>query len=69
MQKDELIERLEELLNDLKEDPTPLEAWIDSKTGLEWQIEESDEMTWDEAMEYAKSLGNSYYVRCVRGGQ
>jgi formylglycine-generating enzyme required for sulfatase activity len=31
-------------------------TWKDSKTGLEWQCESPDEMTWYEAQEYAESL-------------
>jgi formylglycine-generating enzyme required for sulfatase activity len=31
-------------------------TWKDPKTGLEWQYESPGEMTWYEAMEYAKSL-------------
>jgi len=38
----------------LLERKTP--TWKDPKTGLEWQCESPGEMTWDEALEYAKSL-------------
>jgi len=31
-------------------------AWKDPKTGLEWQCESPGKMTWNGAMEYAKSL-------------
>lgn len=31
-------------------------TWQDPKTGLEWQYETPGEMTWNEALEYAKSL-------------
>ena len=35
-------------------DKTP--TWKDPETGLEWQYESPGEMTWGDAMEYAKSL-------------
>lgn len=31
-------------------------TWQDPKTGMEWQYESPGEMTWYEALEYAKSL-------------
>ena len=31
-------------------------TWLDPKTGLEWQCESPGEMTWEKALEYAKSL-------------
>jgi len=31
-------------------------TWQDPKTGLEWQCESPGEMTWNDALEYAKSL-------------
>lgn len=31
-------------------------TWKDHRTGLEWQCESPGEMTWYEALEYAKSL-------------
>ncbi|MCK4794912.1 MAG: DUF1566 domain-containing protein [Desulfobacteraceae bacterium] len=31
-------------------------TWKDPKTGMEWQYESPGEMTWYEALEYAKSL-------------
>jgi hypothetical protein len=31
-------------------------TWKDPKTGMEWQYESTGEMTWYEALEYAKSL-------------
>jgi len=31
-------------------------VWKDPKTGLEWQCESPGKMTWNDAMEYAKSL-------------
>ena len=38
----------------LVKDKTP--TWKDPETGLEWQYESPGEMTWGDAMEYAKSL-------------
>lgn len=31
-------------------------TWKDPKTGLEWQLHSPGEMTWHEALEYARSL-------------
>ena len=31
-------------------------TWVDAKTGLEWQCDSPGEMSWHEAMEYAKTL-------------
>ena len=31
-------------------------TWLDPKTGIEWQYESVDEMSWNEALEYAQSL-------------
>ncbi len=31
-------------------------TWVDPKTGLEWQYESPGEMSWNDALEYAKSL-------------
>ena len=31
-------------------------TWLDPKTGLEWQYECAGEMSWSNAMEYARSL-------------
>ena len=31
-------------------------TWKDPKTGLEWQCESPGEMTWNDALKYAKSL-------------
>ena len=31
-------------------------TWVDPKTGLEWQRNSPGKMTWDKAMEYAKTL-------------
>ena len=31
-------------------------TWLDPETGLEWQYECAGEMSWTEAMEYARSL-------------
>jgi len=31
-------------------------TWQDPKTGMEWQYESPGEMTWNDALEYAKSL-------------
>jgi len=39
---------------ELGERRTP--TWKDPKTGLEWQIESPGELTWNEALGYAKSL-------------
>jgi len=33
---------------------------LDTKTGLEWQTEATGPITWDEAMEYAESLGKDW---------
>lgn len=30
--------------------------WKDTKTGLEWQLKSPGEMTWHQALEYAKTL-------------
>lgn len=31
-------------------------TWLDPVTGLEWQVDSPGEMSWHEALEYAKSL-------------
>jgi len=39
---------------------------LDTATGLEWQAEAvANQMMWDEAMEYAKSLGNDWRMPTI----
>ena len=53
-------EELRELENKTEEECAPRKrktpTWKDPKTGLEWQYESPGEMTWNDALEYAKSL-------------
>jgi len=53
-------EQLRDLENKTEEECAPgkrkAPTWVDPKTGLEWQYESPAEMTWYEALEYAKSL-------------
>lgn len=53
-------EQLRDLENKTEEECAPgkrkMLNWKDPKTGLEWQYESPGEMTWNDALEYAKSL-------------
>ncbi len=53
-------EQLRDLENKTEEECAPgkrkMLTWQDPKTGLEWQYESPGEMTWNDALEYAKSL-------------
>jgi hypothetical protein len=53
-------EQLRDLENKTEEECAPgkrkAPTWEDPKTGLEWQCESPGEMTWNDALEYAKSL-------------
>jgi len=50
-----------------KQQLEPGETWIDSKTNLEWQMEgPKEEMTWDDAMSYAESLGNGWRIPTIK---
>ncbi len=53
-------EELRDLENKTEEECAPgkrkMLTWQDPKTGLEWQYESPGEMTWNDALEYAKSL-------------
>ena len=42
----------------------PQQTWVDHKTGLEWHWEVSY-LTWKEALNYAKSLGNDWRVPAI----
>ena len=56
MLKDYSIDQLKEELR-LRENIAQYAAtWTDSETGLEWQAENIGEMTWDDAVKYAKKL-------------
>jgi len=43
----------------------PQQSWVDHKTGLEWQHWEVSFLTWKEALNYAKSLGNDWRVPAI----
>jgi len=53
-------EQSKDLENKIEEECGPgkrkMLTWQDPKTGLEWQYESPGEMTWNDALEYAKSL-------------
>ena len=53
-------EQSKDLKNNKEEEFAPQKrktpTWKDPKTGLEWQCESPEEMTWNEALGYAKSL-------------
>ena len=53
-------EQLRDLENKTEEECAPgkrkASTWKDPKTRLEWQCESPGEMTWNDALEYAKSL-------------
>ena len=53
-------EQSKDLENKTEEECAPgkrkMLTWQDPKTGLEWQYESPGEMTWNDALEYAKSL-------------
>jgi len=42
--------------NNLERGKIQIPTWTDPKTTLEWQCESADEMSWNEALEYAQSL-------------
>ena len=41
-------------------------TWIDRETNLEWECGSNDEMNWEEAMEYAKTLGEGWRVPSIK---
>ena len=58
MDKNKIRQKIKELEALLEE---PQNAYLDTKTGLMWQGETQEEMTWDDAMEYAEDLSEGGY--------
>jgi hypothetical protein len=46
-------------------EPTGNSTVIDHETGLEWQASTSGPMTWQEAMDYASSLGDGWRLPTI----
>jgi len=58
MDKENIRQQIKELEALLEE---PQKSYIDTKTGLMWQAESQDKMTWHDAMEYAEDLSEGGY--------
>lgn len=40
-------------------------TWTDQKTGLEWKLESPRRMTWQQAMDYAETLGDNWRLPTI----
>lgn len=42
------------------------DTWIDPDTNLEWRMEKAEPMSWNKAVNYAKSLGDGWRLPVVK---
>ncbi|MHA1917085.1 MAG: Lcl C-terminal domain-containing protein [Candidatus Ranarchaeia archaeon] len=55
------------IINGIEYISKEIETWIDPETGLIWEKQGLDQtMTWKEAIEYAKTLGNGWRLPTIQ---
>jgi hypothetical protein len=62
--EEQVLERINAFFGNIIEEVGPPKTWTDPKTSLKWSMK-AEEMSWDEAHSYAKSLGQGWGVPTI----